>query len=126
MQKSEVGKSSRTRQAAEHRLYTYTVGICATGRPPTLQPLLETVLSSEMPGLVLKKVVLVASDCSEDTLRIARKMAALDRRLRLIEHERRTGKADAINEIFRLTEGDFLLYVNADALVEADSISVLL
>ena len=127
MQKSqEVGESSRRTQAAEHRLYTFTVGICATGRPPTLQPLLETVLSSEMPGFLLKKVVLVASECSEDTLRVARRMAALDRRLRLIEHERRTGKADAINEIFRLTEGDFLLYVNADALVGADSISVLL
>jgi len=127
MQKSEeVGESSRTSQAAEHRLYTYTVGICATGNPPTLEPLLETVLSSEMPGFLLKKVVLVASDCSEDTLRVARRMAALDRRLRLIEHERRTGKADAINEIFRLTEGDFLVYVNADALIEADSISLLL
>jgi poly-beta-1,6-N-acetyl-D-glucosamine synthase len=126
MQKSEVGKSSRISQAAEHRLYTFTVGICATGQPPTLQPLLETVLSSEMPGFLLKKVVLVASDCSEDTLRFARRTAALDRRLRLIEHDRRTGKADAINEIFRLTEGDFLVYVNADALVGADSISLLL
>jgi biofilm PGA synthesis N-glycosyltransferase PgaC len=126
MQSEEVGESSRIGQAAEHRLYTFTVGICATGHPPTLRPLLETVLSSEMPGFLLKKVILVASDCSEDTLQDARRMATLDRRLRLIEHERRTGKADAINEIFRLTEGDFLVYVNADALIEADSISILL
>ena len=126
MQKSEVGKSSRVGQAAEHRLYTFTVGICATGQPPTLQPLLENVLSGDMPGFLLKKVVLVASDCSEETLRAARRMAARDRRLRLIEHERRTGKADAINEIFRHTEGDFLVYVNADALVGADSIPLLL
>jgi len=127
MQKSEeVGESSKISQAAEHRLYTFTVGICATGHPPTLQPLLQTILSSEMPGFLLKKVILVASDCSQDTLRVARRMAALDRRLRLIEHERRMGKADAINEIFRLTEGDFLVYVNADALVGADSISLLL
>jgi len=126
MQKSEVDGSAMSGQAAKHRLYTFTVGICATGRPPTLQPLLETILSGEMPGFVLNKVVLVASDCSEDTLRTARRIAALDRRLRLIEHLRRTGKAEAINEIFRETEGDFLVYVNADALVNVSSIPTLL
>jgi glycosyltransferase involved in cell wall biosynthesis len=102
------------------------VGICATGSPPPLQPLLETVLSSEVPGSLLNKVVLVASDCTEETLRIARRMAASDSRLKLFEHEKRTGKADAINEIFRHTEGDFLVYVNADALIGADSIPILL
>jgi biofilm PGA synthesis N-glycosyltransferase PgaC len=79
-----------------------------------------------MPGFALKKVVLVASDCSEETLRIARKAAARDQRMKLIEHERRTGKADAINEVFRETVGDFLVYVNADALVGAGSILALL
>ena len=127
MQKSrELGKSRKSVQLAKHRLYTFTVGICATGHPPTLGPLLEVVLSSEMPGFVLNKVVLVASDCSEDTLRAARSIAARDSRLRLIEHERRTGKADAINEIFRETEGEFLVYVNADALIRPDSIPTLL
>jgi len=53
-------------------------------------------------------------------------MAARDPRMTLIEHERRTGKADAINEVFRETEGDFLVYVNADAMVGADSIPALL
>ena len=127
MQKSEeIGKGRRSGQATEHRLYTFTVGICATGRPPTLRPLLETILSGEAAGSLLKKVVLVASDCTDETLRIARRIAANDPRLRLIEHERRTGKADAINEIFRHTEGDFLVYVNADALIDADSIPLLL
>ncbi|HVB95816.1 MAG TPA: glycosyltransferase [Nitrososphaerales archaeon] len=127
MQKSEeIGRSQKSGQAAKHRLYTFTVGICATGHPQTLRPLLETVLSSEMPGFVLSKVVLVASDCSEETVRVARSIAARDRRLRLIEHERRTGKADAINEIFRETEGEFLVYVNADALIGPDSIPALL
>ncbi len=127
MQKSEnLGESQKSVQAAKHRLYSFTVGICATGHPPTLKPLLEVVLSSEMPGFVLCKVVLVASDCSEDTLRAARTIAARDPKLRLIEHEKRTGKADAINEIFRQSEGEFLVYVNADALIGADSIPVLL
>ena len=126
MQKSEEIGESRSGQAAEHRLYTFTVGICATGHPPSLQPLLETVLSGEVPGSLLNKVVLVASDCTDETLRIARRIAAGDARLRLIEQERRAGKADAINEIFRHTEGDFLVYVNADALIGTDSIPILL
>lgn len=127
MQKNEeVGVIPESGQAAESRLYTFTVGICATGRPPTLQRLLATILVSELPGFELRKVVLVASECSEETLRVARRAAASDPRVVLIEHERRTGKADAINEVFRETEGDFLVYVNADALIGPGSIPALL
>jgi len=126
MQKSEeVGVVPDGGQAAKSRLYTFTVGIAATGHPPALQQLLETVLSGP-PAVALGKVVLVASDASEETLRAARMMAARDHRLMLFEHEKRTGKADALNEIFRETEGDFLVYVNADALINAVSIPALL
>ncbi len=106
--------------------YTFTVGICATGHPPTLEPLLETIFASDTPGFVLKKVVLVASECSQETLAIARGFGTRDRRLKLIEHATRTGKADAINEVFRETVGDFLVYVNADAMIGGDAIPVLL
>ena len=126
MQKNEVSVIPESGQAAETRLYTYTVGICATGRPPTLQRLLATIVASEMPGFALRKVVLVASECSEETLTVAKKAADGDWRIKLIEHERRTGKADAINEVFREAEGDFLVYVNADALVGPGSIPALL
>ena len=125
-QSEEVGEVPQSGQSAKSRLYTFTVGICATGHPPTLQPLLSAVLLSEEPGFVLRKVVLVASDCSEETLQAVRKLASRDQRIKLIEHEERTGKADAINEIFRETEGDFLVYVNADALIGPQSIPALL
>ena len=127
MQKSEAtALVPEGGQSAEGGDYTFTVGICATGRPTTLMPLLEVVLASGMPRFALKKVVLVASECSDATLRAARRQAALDPRIRLIEHERRTGKADALNEIFKETEGDFLVYVNADALISTKSIPALL
>ena len=121
----ESGVVPASGQAAKTRVYTFTVGICATGRPPTLGQLLAIILAEETPGFALRKVVLIASDCSEETLRVARK-AAIDPRMKLIEHEKRTGKADAINEVFNETEGDFLVYVNADALVSPGSILELL
>jgi poly-beta-1,6-N-acetyl-D-glucosamine synthase len=126
MQKSEeVGVVPDGGQAARSRLYTYTVGIAATGHPPGLPQLLETVLSEPF-GFALRKVVLVASACSEETLRAARIIAARDPKMKLIEHEKRTGKADALNEVFTETEGDFLVYVNADALINSKSIPALL
>jgi cellulose synthase/poly-beta-1,6-N-acetylglucosamine synthase-like glycosyltransferase len=126
MQKSEeIGVVPEGGQVAKSRLYTFTVGIAATGHPPTLKRLLETVLSEPV-GFGLRKVVLVASECAEETLRTARTIAAREKRMKLIEHEKRTGKADALNEIFRETEGDFLVYVNADALIVASSIPALL
>lgn len=126
LQKSEKIGQVTEDSDSETRLCTFTVGICATGRPPTLQPLLAAVLGNEARGFALRKVVLVASDCSEETLAAARKVAAHDPRMRLIEHPTRSGKADAINEIFRETTGDFLVYVNADAMIRNDSIATLL
>src|SRR2546427_165284 len=58
MQKSEeVGVVPDGGQAAKSRLYTFTVGIAATGHPPALKRLLETVLS-EPTGFGLRKDVL--------------------------------------------------------------------
>jgi cellulose synthase/poly-beta-1,6-N-acetylglucosamine synthase-like glycosyltransferase len=126
MQKSEeVGAVTDGGQVTKSRLYTFTVGIAATGHPPALRQLLETVLS-EPAAVGLRKVVLVASDVSDETLRAARIISARDHRMMLLEHEKRTGKADALNEIFKETEGDFLVYVNADALINAVSIQALL
>jgi len=102
------------------------VGICATGRPPSLQPLLASVLSSDLPRFAMRKVVLVASDVDGAVLEMVKRFAARDPRLVLIEHKERKGKADAINEVFRETEGDFLVYVNADAMVTPESIGILL
>jgi biofilm PGA synthesis N-glycosyltransferase PgaC len=113
-------------QTAETRLCSYTVGICATGRAPRLGQLLTRVLSHGPTRFALKKVVVVASDCSPETLRVAREAAMADPRMRLIEHEKRTGKADAINEIIRENEAEFLVFVNADALIDSSSIPVLL
>ncbi|MDA4118405.1 MAG: glycosyltransferase [Thaumarchaeota archaeon] len=102
------------------------MGICATGRPPWFQSLLASVLSDDPKKFALKKIVIVASDCAPETIAVARKAAAIDPRVRLIEHEERTGKADAINEIVRENKAEFLVFVNADALVDPRSIWVLL
>ena len=127
MQKSQgLGLSGSQQVAETRRPSTFTIGICATGRPLTLELLLTEVLRSEIPGFALEKVVVVASDCSIETLTAARTLANRDSRLRLIEHDTRSGKADALNEIFRETGSGFLVYVNADALVEAGAIGALL
>jgi len=127
MQKSErPGWVHDSGLTSKSELYTFTIGICATGRPPMLQALLTSVLSSDFPGFAMTKVVLVASAMDEDSLRMARRFAAREPRMLLLEHKERTGKADAINEVFRETKGDFLVYVNADAMVASEAIHALL
>ncbi len=113
-------------QAAESRPYTFSVGICATGYAPRIQPLLADVLRNGPRKFALKEVVIIASDCDSETLRLAREATAWDQRVRLIEHEKRTGKADAINEIIRWNHSEFLVFVNADAMVDSGSIPALL
>jgi cellulose synthase/poly-beta-1,6-N-acetylglucosamine synthase-like glycosyltransferase len=104
----------------------FSVGICATGEAPGLPSLVASILSEAPAGFSLRKVVVVASDCSPGTVAEARSLAIREPRLHLIEHEVREGKASAINEIMSEAEGDFLLFVNADAVPDPRSVSKVL
>jgi cellulose synthase/poly-beta-1,6-N-acetylglucosamine synthase-like glycosyltransferase len=56
----------------------------------------------------------------------ARKIALSDERIILIEEIERRGKADAINKILSLSKGEFVVFVNSDALPDQNSINKLL
>jgi cellulose synthase/poly-beta-1,6-N-acetylglucosamine synthase-like glycosyltransferase len=101
----------------------FSVGICATGRVTGFASLIRKVLAAgDGANLVLKKVVIVASDCAEDSLEEMRAWAGQDRRIEIVEEPVRRGKADAINKILRRAEGDYIVFVNSDASPEGRAI----
>ncbi len=104
----------------------FSIGICAADRAANLENLLETIESEPFPGLVLKKIVLVASACDPKALAFARRLASSDKRLVLIEEPERRGKADAINQIMDNYDGRFLVLINSDAVPQRGAISELL
>jgi cellulose synthase/poly-beta-1,6-N-acetylglucosamine synthase-like glycosyltransferase len=105
----------------------FSVGICAADRAANLDRLLEVVESEAFPsGLVLRKVVLVASGCDRKALAFARQLVDRDSRFLLIEEPVRRGKWAAINQIIDNLDGQLLVLVNSDALPERGAISKLL
>ncbi len=105
----------------------FSIGICAADRAANIDKLLEGIQTETVPsGLVLKKVVLVASGCDSSPLTFVRQLAGRDDRFLLIEEPVRRGKSNAINQIIDNFDGRFLVLVNSDALPEAGAISKLL
>ncbi|MGD0688167.1 MAG: glycosyltransferase [Candidatus Bathyarchaeia archaeon] len=105
----------------------FSIGICAADSAANLERLLDLIETESYPsGLMLKKVVLVASGCDASALLFARELARRDRRFVLIEEPIRRGKSVAINQIIQNFDGQFLVLVNSDALPERGAISRLL
>jgi hypothetical protein len=103
---------------------TFAIGICATGRSPGLAGLTRALLrEAEGMSRPLTGITIVASECPADTLSPLRAVAASDARVRLVIQEVRRGKADAVNQIARMSEADFLVFVNSDASPEPGSLS---
>jgi cellulose synthase/poly-beta-1,6-N-acetylglucosamine synthase-like glycosyltransferase len=94
----------------------YTIGICATGAPAGLGRLLETAFSEdELAPLKLRRVIVVASGCSDAVVSELEGIRRRNARLHLIVEKSRLGKADAINKILTSAEGRLIAMVNSDA-----------
>jgi cellulose synthase/poly-beta-1,6-N-acetylglucosamine synthase-like glycosyltransferase len=88
---------------------------------------MESIISeADSEGFLLKKVIVVASGCTPSVISAARDIQARDSRVNLLVEEARHGKAQAINRIIGLAEGEFLIFVNSDASPEEGAMSRLL
>lgn len=102
-----------------------TIGICATGTAENLPVLLDIITKETEANFAIKKIVIVASGCHRRSISYVRRIANSDNRVILLEENRRYGKAEAINKIIELREGNFLLFINSDALPKSDAIEAL-
>ncbi|MGA2666404.1 MAG: glycosyltransferase [Nitrososphaerales archaeon] len=105
----------------------FTIGICATGSSPRLADLLAVIREEPLPrGFSLSRIVVVASACAPSTVECLRLAEASDPRMVLVEEGERKGKADAVNQVISQSVGEYLVFVNSDALPERGAISRLL
>ncbi len=117
----ELPKSKTTHQR------DFSIGICATGKADNLSSLFRVIEEENLPrNFILKKLILVASGCESSVLDPIKSLSIQDRRIEIVEEGKRRGKANAVNEIIERAKGDFLIFINADALPESGSISHLL
>jgi len=102
------------------------IGICAYNEENNVGRLLRNLISEQ--GLPeTHRILVVCSGCTDKTPQIVREFQAKDNRIEPIIEKSRTGKANALNKIFKMTResADMLVLVNADAQPMNGSISML-
>jgi biofilm PGA synthesis N-glycosyltransferase PgaC len=105
---------------------TFSIGICASGNAAGLSKMVNTLLHEIYPtNAILKKIVVVASGCTRETLLSLEELKRKESKLVLIVEDRRYGKARAMNRILELCNEDIIVFVNSDAFPECGTVKKL-
>src|SRR5215217_4965694 len=103
-----------------------SVGIMAYNEEANIADAIGAVLGQKLSSSEIAELIVVASGCEDRTVPIVSEIAGRDPRVRLIEQERREGKAAAINLFIAAATSPVLLMVSADVLVEDGTVDAML
>lgn len=101
---------------------TVSVGIPAYNEDRTISQLLRAILKQPTNGFMLKEVIVNASGSNDDTEGKVQAVAKIDSRVKIISTGMRSGKASALNDILQCIKSDLVLFLDADVVLEKNSI----
>ncbi len=99
---------------------TITIGIPAYNEEKNIGNLLESIFKQRQISYQLESVIVVCDGCEDKTANIVKKFIKKHKKIKLIERQKRVGKADALNTIYQMNKSDFLMTIDADLALEAD------
>lgn len=105
---------------------SFAVGVCAYNEEQNIGRLLERLCEEEVTSAELRRIVVIASGCTDATEEIVRAWEALDRRVQLLRQPVREGKASAINSFLKETTEDVVVLESADTVPERGALEKLL
>jgi poly-beta-1,6-N-acetyl-D-glucosamine synthase len=103
-----------------------SVGVMAYNEEANIAYALDSILGQKLTSKQVREIIVVASGCEDRTPAIVADIATRESRVRLIEQERREGKASAINLFIGAAKCPVLVMVSADVMVEDGAFDVLL
>jgi hypothetical protein len=103
-----------------------SVGIMAYNEEANIAEAIGTILGQNLTSSRLEELIVVASGCEDRTTEIVAEIARHEPRVRLIEQERREGKASAINMFISAARAPVLLMVSADVIMKDGAIDSLM
>jgi poly-beta-1,6-N-acetyl-D-glucosamine synthase len=103
-----------------------SVGVMAYNEEANIAHAVGSILRQELTGKQIREVIVVASGCQDRTVPIVAGIATRESRVRLIEQQRREGKASAINLFIGAAKCPVLVMVSADVVVEDGAFDVFL
>lgn len=105
----------------------FTIGLCASDSAPNLTSLVGALCREEFgSSFFMDRLVVVASGCPQRVVSELEAESKTDGKLVVIHESNRRGKAEALNKIMGEATGDFLVFLNGDALPARGAITTLL
>jgi len=102
------------------------VGVCAHNEEENILRCLRSISSQRLENFELLEIIVVSSASTDATDELVRSYIQEDPRIRLLTQERREGKSSAVNLFMDDADGEILVLVNADNILEEGTLQHLL
>ncbi len=105
------------------KIKSISIGIPAHNEEKNLANLLDSIFSQKITGVKLEKIIIALDGCTDDTEKIVKKYKSKHSIIKIINDKKRFGKAQRVNQIYKLNKSDLLIMLDAD-LVISEKISI--
>ncbi len=94
-----------------------SVGVMAHNEEENIGRLLRSVLNQKSDHVHIKEIIVIASGCTDHTVRIVESFLTKDKRIKLFVQQERQGKVSAIKLFLSKCCSDLVMIVNGDLLL---------
>lgn len=100
---------------------TLSIGVPAHNEEKNIENLLKSILKQRRDTFDLKNIFVVCDGCTDRTKPIVAKLAKTYPIIKLFSDGQRTGKAERLNQIYRMNKSDLLATLDADIILAGDN-----
>lgn len=94
------------------------IGVMAHNEERNIGRLLESVLNQKLDYVRIKEIIVIASGCTDNTVRIVESFSNKDERIKLFVQREREGKVSAIKLFLSKCRSDIVMIVNGDLFLD--------
>lgn len=106
-------------QSNQHILEV-SIGIPAFNEEKNIQTLIRAILLQKTSKWILKEIIIVSDGSTDNTVRDIARLQ--NTKIRVIAERERLGKSKRINQIIQMFQGDILFLIDADILIQDNTI----
>jgi len=89
--------------------------ICVYNEEKSIGPLIENLVHQKIPPeFSSREIIVVASGCTDGTVKVVKQLMSKHNEVRIIEEKERKGKASALNKAFVASTSDYIVLVPGD------------
>lgn len=105
----------------------FSVGICAFNEGKNIGKLIDSIVTQDLSKqFILKEIIIVASGCTDDTIKIVKNYQRKFKNIKLYTQKERQGKASAVNIFISKARTDLLFLQSADTIPDKNCYRYLL